>query len=213
MVKGIIGGLIGGIIGAVIWAAIAHYTDREFGIVAWGVGVLVGVGTSLFAGNDVSPLTGAAAAVIALGSIAGGKFAVIHALAGQVKTTVHAKVHIGENEAIVGIADQLAEEAESAGKKLDWPKGSSREEASEESEFPAALWADAKARWNAMSPSAQETYKRDYEQHVHAQLDNAIGEVESKAFFESFSFFDLLFALFAVGSAFKLGSGDGGGDD
>jgi len=213
MVKGIIGGLIGGVIGAVIWAAIAHFTDREFGIVAWGVGVLVGVGTSVLAGNDVSPVTGAAAAVIALGSIAGGKFAVIHAMAGQAKTEIHAKVQIDENSALIAISDQLAEEAENSGKKLDWPKDSSRAKASEEKEFPPAIWADAKARWTAMSPSAQEAYKRDLAQHIHAQVDNAIGEVESKAFMESFSFFDLLWAFLAVGSAFKLGSGEGGGGD
>jgi len=213
MVKGIIGGLIGGVIGAIIWAAIAHFTHREIGIVAWGVGVLVGIGTSMFAGNSVSPLTGAAAALIALGSIAGGKFAVVHAIADKVKTDIHAKVFIGEEQAIVGIADQLAEEAEKAGKKLDWPKGMNREEASEEQDFPPALWTDAKSRWAAMPPADQESYKKALSEHVHASVDHAIGQAESEAFLSSFTFFDILWAFLAVGSAFKLGSGGGGDDD
>ncbi|MBL8885088.1 MAG: hypothetical protein JNK16_00390 [Phycisphaerales bacterium] len=213
MVKGIIGGLIGGVIGAIIWAAIAHYTDREFTIVAWGVGVLVGVGTAIFAGNDVSPLTGAAAAIIALCSIAGGKFAVVHAVAGQVKTAIHADIKIDDDRALVGIADQLAEEAEKSGKKLDWPKLMSREEASEEKDFPPAIWADAKARWTAMTPAAQETYKRDLEQHIHAQVDSAIGEAESTIFLQTLTFLDLIWGFLAVASAFKLGSGSSGDDD
>ncbi len=213
MLKGIIGGLIGGAIGAAIWAAIAHFTNRELGIVAWGVGVLVGMGTAMFAGNSVSPLTGAAAALIALGSIAGGKFAVVHAIAGKVKSDIHAKVVIGEDQAIVGIADQLAEEAETAGKKLEWPKGMNREEASQQQDFPPALWTDAKARWTAMPAADQESYKKALADHVHASVDHAVDQAESEAFMSSFTLFDILWAFLAVGTAFKLGSGDGGDDD
>lgn len=213
MVKGIIGGLIGGLIGAAIWAAIAYYTDSERPIVAWGVGVLVGLGTSMFAGNSVSPLTGVAAALIALGSIAGGKFAAVHAVAGKVKTDIHAQINIGEEQALIGIADQLAEEAESSGKKLVWPKGMNREEASEEKDYPPALWADAKARWAAMPPADQESYKKALADHLHASVDHAVGQAESEAFFGSFTLFDILWAVLAIGSAFKLGSGEGGDDD
>lgn len=213
MVKGIIGGVIGGIVGAIIWAVLAHYTDREFGIVAWGVGVLVGLGTATLAGKDVSGMTGVTAAVIALCSIAGGKFAVIHAMASQIKGEIHAKLHVEENEALVGIANQLVEEAEQANRKLDWPKDSSRDAVRDEKYFPVEIWKDAKARWAAMSPSQQESYKRDYEQHLHATLDASVGQAESEAFLETFSFFDILWAILAVGSAFKLGSGNIGGDD
>lgn len=213
MIKAIIGGLIGGAIGAAIWASISYFADRELGIVAWGVGVLVGMGTAMFAGNSVSPLTGAAAALIALGSIAGGKFAAVHIVADKVKTDVHAKIVIGEEHALTGIADQLAEEAEKAGKKVDWPKGMNREEASEEKDFPPAMWADAKARWTAMSPADQDSYKKALAEHVHASVDQAIGQAESEAFMSSFTYFDLLWALLAVASAFKLGSGAGGDDD
>ncbi len=40
-------GLVGALIGAVVWGALAYYTDREYGMVAWGIGVLTGflVGT------------------------------------------------------------------------------------------------------------------------------------------------------------------------
>jgi hypothetical protein len=213
MLKGIIGGLIGGVIGAAIWAAIAHFTNRELGIVAWGVGVLVGMGTAMCAGNSVSPLTGAAAALIALGSISGGKFAVVHSIAGKVKSDIHAKIVIGEDQAIVGIADQLAEETETAGKKLEWPKGMNREEASEQQDFPPALWTDAKARWTAMPAADQESYKKALADHVHASVDHAVDQAESEAFMSSFTLFDILWAFLAVGTAFKLGSGDGGDDD
>lgn len=213
MVKGIIGGLIGGVIGAAIWAAIVHFTHYEVGIVAWGIGVLVGFGTALLAGNSVSPVTGVAAAAIALCSIAGGKYAVVHMIAGKVKTDIHSQISIGEEQALVGIADQLAEEAEKSGKRLEWPKGMNREEASEEADFPPALWTDAKARWAAMPPADQESYKKALADHIHANVENVIGQAESEAFFSSFTFFDILWAVLAIGSAFKLGSGNGGSDD
>ncbi|MBN8597189.1 MAG: hypothetical protein J0L78_05905 [Planctomycetes bacterium] len=213
MVKGIIGGLIGGAIGAAIWAAIVHFTHYEVGIVAWAIGALVGIGTAIFAGNSVSPVTGVAAAAIALGSIAGGKFAVVHMIAGKVKSDIHAQVEINDDRAMVSIADQLVEESEKAGKKIEWPKGMTRDEASEQADFPPAIWTDAKARWTAMSPADQDSYKKALAEHAHASLDHAIGQAESEAFFSSFTFFDILWAVLAIGSAFKLGSGDGGGGD
>jgi hypothetical protein len=40
----LVGGLVAGAIGAGIWAVIAYFTGFELGWIAWGVGLLVGVG-------------------------------------------------------------------------------------------------------------------------------------------------------------------------
>lgn len=214
MVKGIIGGVIGGAIGAAIWAAIAYFTNYEIGIVAWGVGALVGFCTATFAGNSVSPLTGIAAALISLGSIAGGKFAVIHIIASKVRTDIHTKVQFTDERLVAAIADQLAEESEKAGKKVEWPKGMNAEEASEKADYPPAIWKDAETRWNAMTADQRNQYKHDIEEHVHAKVDEAVTSLEKDSFFQSFNLYDAIFALLAVASAFRLGSGElGGGDD
>lgn len=215
MIKGIVGGLIGGAIGAAIWAAIAYFAHVQVGIVAIGVGALVGGGTFMFAGDAASPVTGAIAVVIALLSIAAGKYITIHAIASNYKSEVHKAIVVDENIALVHISEQLAKEAESGGKKLAWPKGMNVEEASEESEFPPEIWADSKSRWAAMTPTQQEGYKRDLQESLHSELDGVVAEAEAEAFTKSFDFFDVLWAFLAIGAAFKLGSGnmEGGGGD
>ncbi|MGH7243494.1 MAG: hypothetical protein ACREJD_08775 [Phycisphaerales bacterium] len=211
MVKGIIGGLIGGAIGAAIWAAIAYFAHVQSGLVAIGVGALVGCGTFMFAGNDVSPVTGAAAALIALASIAAGKYLAVHAYFANVSGVAHKALTVDENMALIHISRQVAEEWEKGGKKLEWPKGSDIDDATEEAEFPKGVWADAKGRWNAMSETQKDGYKRDLQENLHAEIDGVVAGVESDAFAKSFTFFDILWAFLAIGSAYKLGSGEAEG--
>lgn len=212
MIKGIIGGLIGGAIGAAIWAAIAYYAHVQLGIVAIGVGALVGCGTFMFAGGEVSPVTGAAAALIALASIAGGKYLTIHAYVANVTGTVQSKIEVTDDIALVHISRQVAEEWEKAGKKLAWPKDSNAEEATEESEFPKDVWADASARWNAMSDTQKDGYKRDLKATLHAEVAGIASNVETDVFKKSFNFLDILWGFLAVGIAFRIGSGQAEGD-
>lgn len=42
MTLGIIGGVVAAIVGAAVWAAITFYTEKQYGIIAIGVGALVG---------------------------------------------------------------------------------------------------------------------------------------------------------------------------
>jgi len=61
-----------GIIGAAIWAATAKFANYEIGYVAWGIGALVG-GAAMFMGA-AGRFGGMVCAVVALLSIAGGKY-------------------------------------------------------------------------------------------------------------------------------------------
>lgn len=211
MIKGIIGGVIGGAIGAAIWAAIAYFAHVQVGLVAIGVGALVGGGTFMFAGDQVSPLTGVAAAIIALASIAGGKFMAVHAYMANIKGSVHKAIVVDEEIAILHIARQVAEETEQSGKKVVWPTEAKNDEATEESEFPKEIWTDAKTRWTAMSPTQQDGYKRDLEANLKSEMDGVVAGVESEVFAKSFSFFDILWGFLAIGAAYKLGSGEAEG--
>lgn len=67
MVKSVVGAVLGGIAGAAIWAAVAFYAHLEAGYVAWGVGILTGLGAAIFAdkkGGGGMPV-GIMAAVVA----------------------------------------------------------------------------------------------------------------------------------------------------
>lgn len=84
MIRGIVGSVIGGVIGGAIWGAIAYFTGYEVAWIAIGVGVLCGAG--MMAGidsEDAGMMSGIIAVVIALASIAGGKFAAIHFTIGK----------------------------------------------------------------------------------------------------------------------------------
>ena len=70
---GVVGGIIGGILGAIIWAAITYFTDTKFGLVAIGVGFLVGCGVRLL-GKGFDRVFGIVGAIIALLSIIIGNF-------------------------------------------------------------------------------------------------------------------------------------------
>lgn len=214
MLKGIIGGVIGGILGAALWGGVTYYTDREYGWIAWIVGALVGVLTGAFARDEASPMTGATAAIIALVSIAVGKYAVVHIYVSKVSQKIHNEYRVTDDIALRAVAEQVVEEWEKNSKPIKWPEGMSKEEASEEADYPKELWANAKARWTAMQPAQQQTYKQDLEAHQHEKLDEVMAGVEAEAFKRSFDLFDIIFAMLAIASAYKLGAGDlGGGEE
>jgi len=74
MVGTLIGGVIGGGVGAAIWAGVTYFTGWEVGLIAWAIGLLVGVGAKLL-GRPSAP--GAVlAGVIALASVLLGKFGI-----------------------------------------------------------------------------------------------------------------------------------------
>ena len=215
MIKGMIGGLIGGAIGAAVWAAVGFYTGHENGWIACLVGALVGFLTGVLAGDDASPLTGAAAAIIAVAAIAAGKYAWIHIYVSKASAKMHSEYRVTDEIAMVAIADQVVEEWEKSSKPMKWPDGKSSDEAEVEADYPKEVWSDAKARWDAMQPGQRDTYKKDLEENHHAVMDEVLATVQAEAFKRSFDLFDIIFAALAVASAFKLGSGDltGGEDD
>jgi hypothetical protein len=61
------------IIGGMAWGLIAKFTDRQFGLAAWGIGVLAGLGIYLFTANRGTFL-GVLAAFIAFFGILSGKY-------------------------------------------------------------------------------------------------------------------------------------------
>ena len=77
----VVGAVIGGLIGASVWAAVSYFLNIEFGWIAIGVGALCGLGARLGGGAQTTGggvIAGAMAAVVSIGAIAGGKYAVAH---------------------------------------------------------------------------------------------------------------------------------------
>lgn len=212
MIKGILGAVIGGAIGAAIWAAISYFAHVEAGIVAWGIGGLVGLGMHLGVRNESGMEHGCIAAVIALASVGAGKYLAVHALATKVHAEVTSRIHFSDDDAKAYLAEQLANQANSEGKVLKWPADKNFENAKTLGDYPRDIAKDAESRWKAMTPEAREGYKAQALENVKGQLGAVVSGVEEQAFKESFSAYDFLWVFLAVGTAFRLGAGMGGGD-
>ena len=77
--KWLLGGVSGGAIGAVIWIVVSHYLNAEVGYIAWGIGILTGMGVRMASRYDGTPPTTAqsvVAAMIAVSMVLGAKFLV-----------------------------------------------------------------------------------------------------------------------------------------
>jgi len=70
---GILGGSIGGFIGAVLWALITYITEYQIGLLAIGVGFLVGFGVQKM-GKGIEKSFGIVGGIIALISVLLGNF-------------------------------------------------------------------------------------------------------------------------------------------
>ncbi len=148
MIKGLVAALVAGAVGAAIWAAVTHFTGYEVGFVAWGVGLLVGIGMFAGAGNNAGMATGVVAAVVAIAAVLGGKYATVHLAVEQFAGAMNHEMT--EHDVLVRYADRIAGEWEAQGRTVAWPIGSSVETAYNEEDYPADVWAEAEARWDAL---------------------------------------------------------------
>jgi len=82
----IVGAILGAAIGASAWALIAHFTGYEVGYVAWGVGALVGFGSTSCGGKGAS--MGLACAALALVAIFVGKVGAVQLTWGSVSEEI-----------------------------------------------------------------------------------------------------------------------------
>lgn len=209
------GAAIGGLVGAAAWACLMYFLNVEIGWLAWGVGLLAGLGVAVVVRDERSPATGVIAAVIALGSIALGKYAGVHFLVGDAMSAMQRNgaldVNFTLDDAQLALAGQLVDEYEANGKPLQWPAGMTYDDAERPEHFPPDLWADTQARWNGMSPDAREQYRSQHQESIRSMMASMGGDlraaIEAEGFKSSFGAMDLLFGALAVLTAFRLGQG------
>jgi hypothetical protein len=205
--KWVIAGTIGGVIGAAIWAGITYGTNHEIGWIAWGIGVLVGFAVRVAAGNSDGFGPGLVAAVIAVLSIVGGKYAASALMVNAAMKEVATTTAITADDMIQSEAAEIVEEWTTANKKLKWAPGKSLDEAESLADYPADVVAEAKKRWTAKPAAQQQEEIATRTELIRSLTDMIAGQARHAGFMASFSPIDGLFFLLAVMSAFKLGSG------
>ena len=213
MIGALIAGLVAGLVGAGLWAGIAYFTGYEIGWIAWGIGALVGLAVALGAQGG-TPATGVMAVLISLVAIAGGKYLAIEfQLNDYLSEGGTAEFFEDEDFVISFLADYIVYEKEDAGEVLFYSEDADRENPMAEKDYPAVVWAQAKAEYNAMSADEREAFKNDMMQQTTADMAEYRGEISQDAFWDSFGLFDLLFAGLAVVTAYSIGSKDLNEDD
>jgi hypothetical protein len=203
--KWLVAGLVGAAVGGAAWVLIGYFANYEIGWIAWGIGLLAGLGVRATAGQSSGVAPGLAAVTAAAAVVALSKYAVI-AIAIHTEFEAQRPDFESEELAIVYTADELIDaEYVSTGKEVAWPEGVTWDDADTEAEYPAEIWAAAKQRWNALT-EADRRSRRDGWRNNYAEFKTTL---QSEAFADSFSPYDLLWFGLAMFTAFKVGSGAG----
>ncbi|MEO1130808.1 MAG: hypothetical protein AAFX05_14035 [Planctomycetota bacterium] len=190
-------GLLAGAIGAAAWAGVVMVTKYEFGILAWGIGVLVGfaVGATASAGQRSPVAAGVLASVLALATIFAGKGAAAYMLSNSAMTYAEAS---SEEMLISFVADEVLHEHAMAGRDYDGEEigGFTKDD------YPADVWGEAESRWAALPAAEKQTMRADLADGQQV----AGGILFAAILVGSFGLIDVLWVGLAIGSAYKLGS-------
>lgn len=201
MIGALIGGVIGAIIGGGVWIAIGFYSGYEIGWLAWGIGALVGVGVHMGGKGKLGMPTAVLAAALAAAAVAGGKYAVLYA---TIEREFGGSVQLTEENVISFVADDVIVARIEGNQPVNWPSGVDPNDAWVEADYPPDVWADAVAHWESMSQAERD----DLRAEVQAPVDT-LG-MTNALYTDTFGVFDLLWFALAIGSAYKIGNGDGG---
>ena len=172
------GGAVACVIGAAIWTAVTYYTHYEISWIAWGVGVLAGIGVFAGSGRRGDVALGVLAVLFALAGILLGKFGVVY---------VSLQEFISSDELhISNIADEVMYERNRNGE--NWPPISDFAfETAEtlEQVYPRQIWAEAEQRWATMSDAERQDVRElpqlaNPEYHLVYMADQLVYEYQTE---------------------------------
>ncbi len=212
MVGGVVGGMIGGLLGAAIWAGISWGLNVEIGWVAWGIGGLVGFGAN-FGAKGTSPVLGILAVIITCLALVGGKYAAVHLAisseVGSASQVIDEAIAELQNEELMisYMADGIVVERQMENKSINWPANVDPYEANTQADYPADIWKEADAQWQAKTPTEKEEYREELAEDITTNINQAFDDVAAESFMASFGIMDLIFFGLAIFTAFKMTSG------
>lgn len=204
--KWLAAGFIGAAIGGAVWVGVGYFAEAEVGYIAWGIGLLAGIGVRVAADeDDLGMMSGFAAIISASAVIFLSKYLVVSMLVNDAMGEIPTDFEVTPNDMIVGIADEVVTEWETAGKPVNWPPGMTIDEASEEVHYPKDVWAEASNRWNEIPPEEQRNQMNERKEAQQQFIEGLSETIKEQAFEESFNGFDLLWFGLAALTAFRVG--------
>lgn len=209
VLKWLIAGLVGAGIGGAIWVAVAYYANYEVGYIAWGIGLLAGLGVRrTMSADEINPGAGVAAVGAALLMIAISKYYVAHLAAKDAA----AQIAGGKlwNDPVAQIAADVIKEKEAAGETVA-PTEFHFDETGQGGEpqvtFAPEIQAEAQRRWDAMPETERAQLQEAQRIQGEAVEAEMVSEFRDMGFKGSFGPFDLLWFGLATMTAYKVGRG------
>jgi hypothetical protein len=201
---GIIGAVVAGLVGMFVWFGITIATNREFGLLAWGLGGLIGA-VARGLGRGVSNPLGLAAGAVAFVTILGGQYLATRHITNSFMT-------LGVPE-MYGAQVAYAKEV-SAAKNDEELKAVIAKHESEDDEpvKPSDIDATRLAEFKKTELpelrkfSEGKMTQAEFEKKHREDLEQVLGT--GFVLKESFSLWTLLWLFFGVGTAYRLGSGN-----
>ena len=202
-------GVVAAVIGAFVWAGIAKVTGYELGFVAWGIGLLTGMGV-LMGGAEAGTKLGVTAAVIAICGILGGKVLVINWIYEEYAGESYASMSddeilnmLNENEEeMFGVAilslmdDELKNKMQND--TVDEQTEQELERISIQAVALAQTWTDQQKIDNA---------RAGYDRlEASGELYDKAGAIK-EGLKQSFGVMDIVFMGLAIATAYKMGAG------
>jgi hypothetical protein len=209
---GILGGIVAGVIGAGLWGGLSYFTGFEFGILAWGIGLIVGIGVAVGARGRGSVLTGFLAMLIAILSIAGGKYFAAKMMLENVSGQEFFDSRDIDREAILQIVvDELAMDRLDNGEDIPWPTpGTSIDTAIWPDDYPQDLQTEAIAVFDGLTFGHKVEYQTQVIAQMNANLAANADAIIAENFWYLWSFWDAIWVILAISTAYKVGSGEAG---
>jgi len=202
--KSLVIGAAAALVGALVWSFIANISGYELGLVAWGIGGVIGF--AVIASGSSGLKTGIACGILAMAAILGGKYMIYSgvqdelaaALAGS-REQVHA-IYDVEMEAASAYAGVMGDRSRRQF-MIDYQYTDSSTVSDEELESFMETDGMRLSSYVDFQPSFDDWYQ-----------DNVATNLENLSTFElirdDLGLIDIIFFLLGIGTAFRLGRGE-----
>lgn len=207
---------VGAAIGGIVWYVVAQYLNAEVGYIAWGVGLLAGVGMAI-GHRRANPVAGVVAACMAAAGIISAKAVIFFSFWAAVFSPDLTDLDLQRQLVTAGVTEDVLDER---GLESEEERESQWDSAYEDAERRVAQMSDEEVRaaWKAFHEEL-ESSTEDFEPGAEGdepgdeEFDNSssgIREMIGFFFSSMFDLFDLLWFFLGMGTAFKIaGSGLG----
>ncbi len=201
----VLGGCIGGAIGASIWSAVAYYGHIRFGILAWGIGLLVGTGVNIGSRDTGGVYFGLIGAIIAVGSVVGGNYLTATLLVKQYLEVMEPGDVSDDLAMSKVVVWEVLDEWNDRGDEIPWPKEwKAWELADWPNDFSRVIRDDTSDKWYRMSYDEQDSIRAEIAEMTYANSEFIDHEMIEIGFFAlMMQPINIIWLVLAVGSAFS----------